>query len=189
MSLNAELLDKARSAGAEIAEHERAALLARGEYHTAIRRLHLAGGSLREIAEALSLSHQRVQQIVKANGGSWWGRVWRTRNRHRDAACTWCSRPSSEVSKLVAGPNVYICDACLELANAALHDAWGTSDTLRRAPDGSKERCSFCSQRSRPDRALIISSGGPAAHICSECMRICRDFMDGRAVEDASHDR
>jgi len=179
MSLKTELLDKARSAGAEIADHERGALLARGEYHTAIRRLHLAGGSLREIAEALSLSHQRVQQIVKANGGSWWGRVWRTRNRHRDAVCTWCSRPSSEVAKLVAGPNVYICDACLELANAALHDAWGTSDTLHRAPDGSKERCSFCSKRSRDDRALVV---GPFAHICSECMRICRDFMDGRAA-------
>ena len=135
MALNPELLDTARSAGAEVAEHERRALLARGEYHTAIRRLHLAGASLREIAEALSLSHQRVQQIVNASGGSWWRRVWRTRNARRDAVCTWCDRPSSEVSKLVAGPNVYLATACLELASAALHDAWGTSETLRRAPE------------------------------------------------------
>jgi len=179
MALNPALLDTARAAGAEIAEHDRCALLARGEYHKAIRRLHLAGGSLREIAEALSLSHQRVQQIVKASGGSWWRRVWRTRNSHLHAACTWCDRPSTDVSKLVAGPNVYICDACLELTSAALHDAWGTSDTLRRVPDGAKDRCSFCNKRSHGDRALVT---GPAANICSECMRICRDFMDGRAA-------
>lgn len=37
---------------------------ARAEYHRAIRRLHLAGASLREIADVLGLSHQRVHQLV-----------------------------------------------------------------------------------------------------------------------------
>src|SRR5260370_31413615 len=39
----------------------------RAEYHQAIRRLHAAGASMREIADELGLSHQRVHQIV--NGG------------------------------------------------------------------------------------------------------------------------
>ena len=179
MTLNQKLLDQARAAGVALAEEERRALLGRGEYHAAIRKLHLAGGSLREIAQALSCSHQRVQQIVHASGGSWWRRAWRTRHAKRDAVCTWCDRPASEVSKLVAGPNVYICDACLDLADAALHDAWGTSETLRRAPEGARERCSFCNKRGGRERSLVI---GPAASICSECMRICRDFMDGHAA-------
>ena len=106
------LLDQARAAGARLTESERAALLARADYHTAIRRLHLAGASLREIAEALSLSHQRVQQVVSAAGGSWW-QVWRRRTAARDAVCSWCERPPSEVAKLIAGPNVYICDSCV----------------------------------------------------------------------------
>ena len=38
---------------------------ARADYHHAIRRLHAAGGSMREIAECLGLSHQRVHQIVE----------------------------------------------------------------------------------------------------------------------------
>jgi hypothetical protein len=38
---------------------------ARVDYHHAIKKLHAAGGSLREIAEALELSHQRVHQIVE----------------------------------------------------------------------------------------------------------------------------
>ena len=36
----------------------------RVEFHQAVRRLHSAGPSMREIAEALGLSHQRVHQIV-----------------------------------------------------------------------------------------------------------------------------
>ncbi len=37
---------------------------ARADYNDAVRRLHAAGASLREIAENLGLSHQRVHQIV-----------------------------------------------------------------------------------------------------------------------------
>jgi DNA-binding CsgD family transcriptional regulator len=42
---------------------------ARSDYHHAIRRMHAAGGSLREIADCLGLSHQRVHQIVEAPAG------------------------------------------------------------------------------------------------------------------------
>ena len=40
---------------------------ARADYGHAIRRLHAEGGSLREIAENLGLSHQRVHQIVEGD--------------------------------------------------------------------------------------------------------------------------
>src|SRR5262245_43425953 len=120
MTIDPELLNKARTTAEHLGEAERQATLARGEYHTAIRRLHLAGGSLREIAEALGLSHQRVQQIVEEAGGSWWRRAWRTRTVKRDAVCTFCARPPSEVSKLIAGPNVYICGDCVELAGQVI---------------------------------------------------------------------
>jgi hypothetical protein len=41
---------------------------ARSDYHHTIRRLHAAGASLREIADELGLSHQRVHQIVDVSG-------------------------------------------------------------------------------------------------------------------------
>src|SRR5512133_2557929 len=110
MVVSPELLDKAKAAGTRLDEAETQALLSRADYHAAVRRLHLAGASLREIAQALSLSHQRVQQMVSGAGGTWWGRVWRTRTIGPDAVCTWCGRPPSEVAKLIAGPNVFICD-------------------------------------------------------------------------------
>lgn len=171
MTLDEILLEKARAAGGRLEEAERQALLARADYHTAVRRLHLAGGSFREVAHALALSHQRVQQIVDAAGGSWWKRVWRTRGRPpRDAVCTFCGRPPSEVAKLVAGPDVYICDGCVARAEKGL----GAGTT---APARSRTACSFCGKRRADDRPLIVAE---AAAVCADCLRLCRDFVDGQ---------
>ena len=178
MGLDHDLLEKAKTEGARFAEAERQALTSRADYHTAIRRLHLAGASLREIAQALAVSHQRVQQIVDVAGGSWWRRVWRTRNLTRDAICTWCGRPPGEVSKLIAGPNVYICDACVAMAERAMTGGTKGSGELRPAKEGDRGRCSFCSKKKSDKRGLVI---GPAANICGECLRICREILDGRA--------
>jgi hypothetical protein len=173
MGLPQELLDRARTAAAELVDAERKVLTARGDYHTAIRRLHLAGAPLREIAEALSLSHQRVQQIVNVSGGSWWRRAWRTRRSMDGAVCTWCDRPPGEVTKLVAGPNIYICDACVTAAGRVER---GTvkSGPLKLAKAGRRERCAFCDKRPNDTRLVVT---GPAAHICSECLRVCREVM------------
>ncbi len=178
MVLDPELLGRAKTAGADVEQAERQALLSRAEYHTAIRRLHLAGATLREIAEALGLSHQRVQQIVQSAGGTWWGRLWRNRRVGRDATCTWCGRPPSEVSKLIAGPNVYICDACVESAEraAAGRAAAGPFAGLEK---GRLARCAFCAKRHGQDRRIVTAS---AANICSNCLRACRDILDASAV-------
>jgi hypothetical protein len=173
--LDRTLLDRARAAGGELADAERRVLTARADYHTAIRRLHLAGAPLREIAEALSLSHQRVQQIVAVSGGSWWRRAWRTRRSTQDAVCTWCERPPSEVAKLVAGPNVYICDACVTAAGRVERGTTKSSAPLKMAKTGSRERCTFCHKRPSDARQVIT---GPVAHICSDCLRICREIME-----------
>jgi hypothetical protein len=169
-----ELLDNARAAGAELADAERRVLTTRADYHTAIRRLHLAGAPLREIAEALSLSHQRVQQIVNRSGGSWWRRAWRAR-RATDAVCTWCDRPPAEVTKLVAGPNVHICDDCVTAAVRVERGTGKAGAPLKLAKTGSRERCAFCRKRPSETRTVVT---GPAAHICSDCLRICREIME-----------
>src|SRR5437667_12628868 len=108
MPINQQLLEKARAAGAALAAAEHQVQLARAEYHTIVRRIHLAGGSFRDLAHALELSHQRVQQMVEGAGGSWWHRVWRSRNARHNLICTFCSRTEEQVSKLIAGPGVFI---------------------------------------------------------------------------------
>jgi hypothetical protein len=180
MPLNSELIESARSAGTTFEEAERQALLARAEYHTAIRRLHLAGGSLREIAHSLSLSHQRVQQIVSGAGGTWWSRVWRTRRVGPDAVCTWCGRPPSEVAKLVAGPRVYICDACIEAAEKVANGRRSPSDPFMGIKKTSAAAtCAFCGKRAQKPRALVT---GRAANVCTDCLRTCRDIVDAKSA-------
>ena len=163
MVLDSGLLEKARSGGVELAEAERQALLARAEYHTAVRRLHLGGASLREIADALSISHQRVQQIVSAAGGSWWRRL-RARPFNRDVVCTWCGHPPSEVAKMIAGPDVFICDACIEGAER------------QQANATSRARCSFCRKKGSGPRRVVPG----IANICTDCLQICREILEGR---------
>jgi ClpX C4-type zinc finger len=175
VALDPDLLEKARLADAALERAEREALLSRADYHTAIRRLHLAGGSLREIAQALDLSHQRVQQIVSGAGGTWWRRAWRTRTARPDAVCTWCGRPPREVARLIAGPRVYICDGCIAAAERlASSGTAGPGPFLRIRTTGAARRCAFCGRRARPERALITA---PAGHICTDCLHTCREIL------------
>ena len=172
--MDSPLLESAQEAGARLAEAERQALLARTDYHTAIRRLHLAGTPLREIAQTLLLSHQRVQQIVSASGGSWW-QVWRRRGTTVDAVCTWCGRPPAEVHKLIAGPRIYICDSCVESVERVI--AGRPKPGLQLATAGARTRCSFCRKRADGERPVVA---GPA-NVCGECLRVCREILEARA--------
>jgi hypothetical protein len=181
MVLDDELLSKARTAAAHLAESEQQTTLARAEYHTALRRLHLGGASFREIAETLGLSHQRVQQIVEDAGGSWWRRVWRTRTVKRDAVCTFCQRPPSEVSKLIAGPNVYICDECVDLAEKVVTNHPRGPSLFFLSRGGARSACSFCGERREASRPVVTRG---ESNVCGSCLRLCREILNERAPSE-----
>jgi ATP-dependent Clp protease ATP-binding subunit ClpX len=42
------------------------------------------------------------------------------RTRSRVLACSFCGRSEREVANLVAGPRVYICDACIDTCSAII---------------------------------------------------------------------
>jgi hypothetical protein len=67
--LDATTLREARDSRDRMLESQHGLERARADYAHAIRRLHAEGGSLREIAESLGLSHQRVHQIVEGDEG------------------------------------------------------------------------------------------------------------------------
>lgn len=50
-----------------------------------------------------------------------------------DCNCSFCGKSQDEVDKLIAGPDVFICDECIELCNEIVHDDSGTGE------DGKKE--------------------------------------------------
>jgi len=87
MTLDEQILAEAKEVRQHLVDLESQTAHARVDYHHAIKKLHAAGGSLREIAEALELSHQRVHQIVDGPAGPpggppWAGRRWK-HGRHR----------------------------------------------------------------------------------------------------------
>jgi len=176
MTINPRLLEKGRAAAARLAESERQVALARSEYHSIVRRMHLAGASLREVAQELGLSHQRVQQMVDGEGGSWWQRVWRSRNIKGNLICTFCGRTQHKVARLIAGPKVFICDECVALAGQKLKgdSRSATAGSFAPAGEESKARCSFCRKRRSAQRQMLV---GPSANICGECLDVCRQIL------------
>jgi hypothetical protein len=179
--MDRELLAGARAAGDRLAEAERHLGMARADYHHAVRRLHLAGAPLREVAQALGISHQRVQQIVQASGGTWWSRVWHGRRVRPDMICSFCSLPAGQVEKLIAGPRVYICDGCVAAAGAVVCgkklEPAGTAQ-MARAASSSRVRCSFCARGPRHDRVVV---SGRDKHVCDKCLELCRRILDDRS--------
>ncbi|HEV3287780.1 MAG TPA: ClpX C4-type zinc finger protein [Streptosporangiaceae bacterium] len=180
MPVDADLLAGAKAAEARVIEAEHAAEVARADFHRAVRRLQLAGASLREIASVLGLSHQRVYQMVEAAGGS---RRWRA--RRGDPAdsrrCSFCGRPAAQVKTLIAGPGVYICNRCVPLADqVAATGGPVTAGDAALAPvaaEDAAERCSFCGKR-RHQVPALVSAG--RARICPECLGLCHEMIPGR---------
>jgi hypothetical protein len=191
--MNDELLAEARQAQERLIDAERDVEVARAEFHRAVRRLHLHGSSLRELAANLGLSHQRVHQIVEEAGGS---RRWvRVRGGHQARsragglylACTFCDKPQSKVRKLIAGPGVYICDGCIDLAVDVITSGRAARTTLGTISNVAEEqsgvRCNFCGKdRGQVERVAVMSEvtverTSSSAAVCSECLMLCGEII------------
>jgi hypothetical protein len=186
MPIDPKLLTAARAAEERLIDAERAADIARAEFHHSVRRLQLSGGSLREIAYALGLSHQRVHQIVEGAGGA---RPWR-----RDARpgkgnpepgatlkCSFCGKHQKQVRKLIAGPGVYICNECIERADQVIETGEPTATPLSAISSvgddnryGDPVKCSFCGKRRHQVTGLAAAAG---VAICTECLALCHEII------------
>ena len=71
--------------------------------------------------------------------------------------CRACRLPGGPGRRLIAGPNVYICEACL---------------TVPATRDVAAERCSFCGRRDVP-----IAGAWPSLAICAPCAELARGVL------------
>jgi hypothetical protein len=175
MTLDEELLRGARAAAAHWTKTLDQAESAKADYHRAVRQLHLTGGSMREIAEALNVSHQRVHQMIEEAGGT---AGWKPRQKtDADLACSFCGATKAEVTRLVAGPSVFICGGCVALSDQVIREA-GPSETGRshidRVPSSSMFTCSFCARPATETERLVA---GPGVRICDQCVRFCTEVI------------
>ncbi len=173
--LDPALLAECEQARKSVQAAEDALSMARAGFERTVRRLYIEGGSTREIADVLGLSHQRVHQLIGAEPKSWWHRVFGVR-QEPPRGCSFCGKAAKDVSKLVAGPGVDICDACVAGATTFLETEGGAGpDDFHVVPKSSLKRCSFCGQRDR-SRALASRAGH---QICSVCAEKARDIVSG----------
>jgi hypothetical protein len=189
MGLDPELVREAERAKEHLAVAQHVADRAKVDYHQAIRRLHAAGGSLREIAQALRMSHQRVHQIIDeaAEPARRWWRRDPPRLSGPEEPCSFCGRPRDVCAKLIAGPRVFICDRCVVqatrlAADPAVEDQ--AEGPMRLEPPGSQVRCSFCNLEARKVRHLVVSGlsvpagkFGELPRICDKCRDLCLEIL------------
>ena len=187
--MDEDLLAEARQAQERLIDAERDADVARAEFHRAVRRLHLHGASLRDLAAGLGLSHQRVHQIVEEAGGS---RRWlRARSGWRPDRtllnCTFCGKNQTQVRKLIAGPHVYICNGCVDLAKSVIGSGQPARTGLgpiSAVPEQEhRVRCSFCGKnRGQADGLAVaptamVAKTNASAAICSQCLELCDEII------------
>jgi len=174
MGLDEALLRRAREAGSAAEDAQNRAELAKAEYHHTVRLLHLAGATMREIAEALGVSHQRVHQIIDLAGDG----GWKPRKRAgADMVCTFCGLDKDRVSRLIAGPGVFICTGCVALVGtvAAQGTAVQTDRTrLESMPVSDRVGCSFCGAEAAAGSSMVT---GPGVRICPSCVRLCQEII------------
>jgi hypothetical protein len=190
------LLGEARQARERLIDAERDLEVARADFHRSVRRLHLHGSSLREIAVSLGLSHQRVHQIVEEAGGSRrWIRVKGGGGRRDDVllVCSFCGKTQHEAAKLIAGPGVYICDECVRLAEGVLGSGEGACTEYGQVTAVSEQNprmpCSFCGKTRDQVPGLAIAPPVPhrktPATICPECLALCDEIIaEERAIRE-----
>ena len=180
MPVDERLLAEASAAAGRVTELEDQLEGAKAEYRRTVRRLHLAGASIRELAEALGISHQRVHQIIEDGGV----RRWRRRRRQEPTAqrvCSFCGREQRHVRKLVAGPGVYICDPCIMAAVGVSASGRPAKDPiLRPVPARSQLLCSFCGKARIEVQALVSGPAGEEHEpgtISDECLGLCGEIL------------
>ena len=82
----------------------------------------------------------------------------------RIAQCSSCGRAKAGGVHLVAGPNVYLCDRCVQLAARQL---------APRRPAADAVQCRFCRQlRAEVD---VTAVGGVA--VCADCLGLMETML------------
>lgn len=178
MAIDERLARQARAAAEHITERQRDLDAARGAFQRTVRALYLDGGSLREIADELGISHQRVHQLLDlptrsdARGPD---------RRSTGLVCSFCGRPQSAVLKLICGPNrVGICNDCVVPATAAVQHGSPAEDSRTALTPVAAGTCSFCGKSPGPELAVAESG---AVRICAECIDLCHEILVEEQVE------
>jgi hypothetical protein len=191
MALDEDVLRDVETARDRLEALEDEAYEARAALHQAIRRLHASGGSMREIATALGMSHQRVHQIIGTDGiveveasavtevsSLFVPDSVSVAVTAGEDTCSFCGAPRRELDKLFAAPGpVFICNGCVGRANLAVQHR--EAKGLRTVPVEEDATCSFCANASALVGVMAEHENG-SPRICARCTETCRRLVTGQ---------
>lgn len=78
--------------------------------------------------------------------------------------CSFCNKPQRLVKRLIAGPNVYICDECVDVCLGILNDG---RDEVAAPLVAATNACSVCNIRVADTESLPIGARGL---LCPGCV-------------------
>jgi ATP-dependent protease Clp ATPase subunit len=95
-------------------------------------------------------------------------------------SCSFCGKSQKQVKKLIAGPQVYICDGCVARVQTVIAEPGRTVSTpiatIQQVSDeAGAEQCSFCG---KPRRQVASMTSTGDARICNECLALCDQILD-----------
>jgi len=112
------------------------------------------------------------------------------------AVCAFCGREDVDVRRLIAGPGLFICERCVDLAAEVLAGAQdGCGDgrrTITSVPRAdAKARCGFCGKRRSQVEGMVeaptrpaVGKGAqrrrPGVRICAACVALCGEIIAER---------
>jgi hypothetical protein len=149
------------AAQAEVARLEPELGRAKVRFGNAIRRLYQAGVSVSSIAQAMGMSEEAVERVVGAPTADDYQPV---------LACNFCN---GSFRRLIAGPGVYICAECVEVAQAVGAETRQDSRAVLQETD-DESGCSFCRKRPRQVRFVVAAE---STRICDECLDLCAEIL------------
>ena len=114
-----------------------------------------------------------------------------------DYCCSFCGRARREVLKLISGPRIFICDACVkacvEIATSHENPGGPGARQVRLLAVGAEARgipkhCGFCGEHRRESRVSFGSTNpaSPERCICAGCIGLCIELMEKEAKEMVS---
>ena len=104
--------------------------------------------------------------------------------------CSFCGKAQADVRKLIAAPQVFICDECVDVCNDIIADDERVTNPLpetqpsktshRSPPTKNGVACTLCGNIRPPIEMLAIGSRGV---LCAECADAVEDALDqGRPI-------
>lgn len=88
--------------------------------------------------------------------------------------CSFCDKKQADVSKLIAGPAVYICTECVGDCASALTTGAPTETITIISDKSAEDRCSFCGKKPAEVAGIV---GVQEARICNQCLKICGEIL------------